>query len=136
MRKIDKIIIHCTATYEGREVSIETIDKWHKARGWKGVGYHFLIGLDGTVSYGRDVATIGAHTRGQNGSSLGIAYVGGVDAQKEPKDTMTEKQELSMLELIRGLRIVFGDLALHGHNEYANKACPSFDVQEKYKFLI
>ena len=138
MRDVSQIIIHCSATREGQEVSVDTIREWHLNRGWSDIGYHFLIGLDGKVYPGRDLDKVGAHTKGQNLNSIGICYVGGVEKDgKTPKDTMTEMQDISMLELIKSLRLIFGKkLELHGHNEFANKACPSFDVQEKYKFLI
>lgn len=141
MRNINKIILHCTATAEGKEYSVETIREWHMKRGFSDIGYHYLIGLDGTIHLGRDVFKQGAHTKGENKSSIGVAYVGGVEAVRvggkwKPKDTMTQAQETGFLVLYNSLKIVFGDLALHGHNEYANKACPSFIVKDKYKFLV
>lgn len=135
MRAIKKIILHCTATKEGEIFSVETIRKWHLKRGWSDIGYHYLIAIDGTIDLGRPVFKQGAHTQGENQYSIGIAYVGGVDAQSEAKDTMTAEQEESFLMLYNSLKIVFGPLSLHGHNEFSNKACPSFIVNEKYKFL-
>ncbi len=137
MRYLRRIIIHCSATREGEEVSVETIRNWHTSppRNWSDIGYHFVIGLDGTVFQGRPIDKQGAHTRGQNADSIGICYIGGVDKDLNPKDTMTEIQDISLLELVKSLRLIFGELNLHGHNEYSSKACPSFDVQEKYKFL-
>ncbi len=64
VRKINKIIIHCTATPEGRDIDAETIDKWHINRGWSGIGYHYVVKLDGTIEEGRSVNKTGAHTRG------------------------------------------------------------------------
>tara|TARA_R110000751_G_scaffold73954_1_gene149643 strand:+ start:1452 stop:1868 length:417 start_codon:yes stop_codon:yes gene_type:complete len=137
VRYLRRIIIHCSATREGEEVSVETIRNWHTSppRNWSDIGYHFVIGLDGTVFQGRPIDKQGAHTRGQNADSIGICYIGGVDKDLNPKDTMTEIQDISLLELVKSLRLIFGELNLHGHNEYSSKACPSFDVQEKYKFL-
>lgn len=137
MRYLRSIIIHCSATREGQDVSVETIRDWHTSppRNWSDIGYHFVIGLDGTVFRGRPINKQGAHTRGQNADSIGICYIGGVDKDLNPKDTMTEIQDISLLELVKSLRLIFGELNLHGHNEYSSKACPSFDVQEKYKFL-
>ena len=105
MRKIDKLIIHCTATPEGREVSVETIRKWHLGRGWRDIGYHFVIGLDGEVHEGRPIEQTGAHTKGQNYDSIGIAYVGGVEAKKvngewKAKDTRTDKQKEALEDLL------------------------------------
>ena len=137
MRNLSRIIIHCSATREGQDVSVDTIRRWHEDRGWSDIGYHFVIGIDGTIHRGRDIDKIGAHTYRHNLDSIGVCYVGGLEEDgKTPKDTMTEMQEIAMLELIKSLRVTFGKLRLHGHNEFAAKACPSFDVQEKYKFLI
>ena len=80
MRDINKIIIHCSATPEGRDVNTETIRQWHTAKGWSDIGYHYVIELDGSVNMGRDIDRIGAHTKGHNTGSIGICYVGGMDA--------------------------------------------------------
>ena len=77
MRPITEIIIHCTATPEGREFSIDDIRRWHRARGFADVGYHFVIHLDGSVSTGRPLTQAGAHCAGHNNNSIGVAYVGG-----------------------------------------------------------
>ena len=135
MRQVKKIILHCTATVEGQEFDITDVDRWHKKRGWKSVGYHYLIKQDGTLQVGRSLDEVVSHAKGENSDSIGIVYVGGLDANKEPKDTMTVYQELTLMELIFSLRTVFHWMPVHGHNEYSNKACPSFDVQEKYKFI-
>ena len=132
MRDIDKIIIHCSATPEGRDVKTSTIKQWHTAKGWSDIGYHYVIELDGSVNMGRDIDRIGAHTRGENTGSIGISYVGGMDANMEhPKDTRTAKQKEGLKCLISDLRSTYGDLTIHGHNEFASKACPSFDVQKE-----
>tara|TARA_R110000824_G_scaffold147513_3_gene316983 strand:- start:454 stop:876 length:423 start_codon:yes stop_codon:yes gene_type:complete len=135
MRDIKRIILHCTATIEGKDYSVETIRKWHLKRNWSDIGYHYLIGIDGSINLGRPIFKQGAHTLGENFDSVGVAYVGGLDAEKKPKDTMTEEQETAFLMLYYSLKTCFGALSLHGHNEYANKACPSFQVNEKYQFL-
>ena len=80
MRKIDDIIIHCTATAEGRDVSVADIRRWHKARGFVDVGYHYVVYLDGSVHEGRPLAQVGAHCRGHNAHSVGVCYVGGLAA--------------------------------------------------------
>jgi len=135
VRDIKRIILHCTATKEGVDVSLETIKNWHLDRGFKDVGYHYVILLNGEIVLGRNVFTQGAHTSGENEDSIGIAYVGGLDENGKPKDTMSIFQENAFFHLVESLSVTFGKLELHGHNEYSNKACPSFDVQEKYKFL-
>ena len=136
MRDLKRIILHCTATEEGRHVDVNTIRQWHTAppRNWSDIGYHYVIYLDGTINLGRTLSKPGAHTRGHNKDSIGVAYVGGLyDAQ--PADTMNAHQDMSWMMLVNALRITFGPLTLHGHNEFSSKACPSFDVQEKYSFL-
>lgn len=129
MRKINKIIIHCSATPEGRAVTVQEIDKWHRAKGWNGVGYHFVIGLNGEVWSGRNVELAGAHTEGQNANSIGVCYVGGCDKAMKAKDTRTAAQKASLIKLVKELKTKYPNATIHGHNEFAAKACPSFNVQ-------
>lgn len=136
VRQIRKIIIHCTATPEGRDVDAEEINRWHKNRGFSQIGYHYIIKLDGTIEEGRSVHMVGAHTKGQNTGSLGIVYVGGVDNKNKAKDTRTPEQDTALTNLLTYLISKYPDATIHGHNEFANKACPSFDVQKEYSFLI
>lgn len=133
MRRIDKIIIHCSATPEGREVTVETIRRWHKNQGWSDIGYHYIIYLDGSVHEGRPIERIGAHTTGQNTYSIGICYIGGCDKNMKPKDTRTAEQEASLVKLVKSLKERFPGATVHGHNEYAARACPSFDVKKWVK---
>tara|TARA_R100000541_G_scaffold17153_2_gene26963 strand:- start:21281 stop:21694 length:414 start_codon:yes stop_codon:yes gene_type:complete len=135
MRKIDKLIIHCSATRECDDsVNASVIDRWHKARGWKGCGYHFIVLINGTIETGRMIDEVGAHVKGMNKSSLGICYIGGLERDgKTPKDTRTPQQKESLLLLIKTLNKIYPGATLHGHNEFSNKACPSFDVQSQYK---
>ena len=132
-RKIDKIIIHCAATPEGRDVKMETIKSWHvKGRGWSDIGYHYIIELDGAVKAGRPLHRSGAHTKGHNATSIGVCYVGGIDKDKKPKDTRTDAQRKAMDILIDDLKMEHPTASVHGHNEFAAKACPSFDVSKEY----
>jgi N-acetylmuramoyl-L-alanine amidase len=131
MRPIKKVIIHCSATPEGRDVKTETIKEWHTAKGWSDIGYHYVIELDGSIVEGRPIELIGAHCLGQNKFSIGICYVGGMNkSMSKPKDTRTEEQKVSLTELINELKSKF-DLSVHGHNQFSNKACPSFDVENE-----
>jgi len=132
MRAIKEIIIHCSATVEGKDFSVEDIDRWHKQRGWSGVGYHYVIRLDGTIEAGRPLDKIGAHCKGRNQGSIGICYIGGVDSNNDPKDTRTQAQKISLQRLVSGLDVTFGGLKVYGHNSFANKACPSFNVDKEY----
>lgn len=131
-RAISEIIIHCTATPEGRDVSVETIRGWHKAQGWKDIGYHWVVLLDGAVKPGRPEAEIGSHVAGHNTGTLGVVYVGGVAVDgKAAKDTRTPAQKAALLALCRALIQRYPAIRkVTGHNQYANKACPSFDVRK------
>lgn len=131
MRKIDKIIIHCAATPKGKPFTVADIDRWHRQRGFRCIGYHYVIYLDGSIHKGRPVEQIGAHCTGQNARSIGICYIGGCAKDgKTPKDTRTEAQRAALISLITQLKSEYPKATIHGHNEFANKACPSFDVQK------
>jgi len=137
MRKIDKIIIHCTATREGQAVSVADVSRWHKERGFNSIGYHYLLGLNGEVWEGRQLDVIGAHTTGYNAESIGICYVGGLDAKGKPKDTRTIKQKEALITLIKKLKSkIKNEITVHGHYNFnANKECPCFDAYGEYKYL-
>ena len=132
MRAIHKIIIHCTATREGDDISVDTIRRWHLARGWSDIGYHYVIDIKGNINAGRPIELIGAHCKGENKYSIGIAYVGGVEADGvTPKDTRTKAQKDSIIRLVKKLKGCYPDVTIHGHNEYSNKACPSYNIQDE-----
>lgn len=84
MRKINEIIIHCSATAEGKDFTVQDITRWHKQRGFKTIGYHYVIYRNGTVATGRDIAEIGAHCKGHNANSIGICYIGGLTSDRTP----------------------------------------------------
>ena len=131
MRKITKIILHCSATPEGRDYTVADIDRWHKQRGWQGIGYHYVVYRDGSVHPGRPVEQIGAHTSGHNTNSIGVCYIGGVAADGEtPKDTRTPAQRAALRDLVELLRAEYPGATIHGHREFANKACPSFNIKD------
>lgn len=130
MRKITKIIIHCSATPEGRDYTVADIDCWHKQKGWKGIGYHYVVYRDGSVHTGRNIGEIGAHCTGQNANSIGVCYIGGLSADgKTAKDTRTPEQKKALRDLVKHLQTKYPNATIHGHNEFANKACPCFDVK-------
>ena len=136
MRKIDKIIVHCSGTSEFQDFDITNIKDWHvNGNGWSDVGYHFIIKLDGTIQDGRPIKKIGAHVKGKNRSSIGICYIGGMNRDMtEWEDTRTEKQKESLLLLINDLKERFPNTIVYGHKDFTNKKlCPSFDAKEEYK---
>ena len=135
MRAIKKIIVHCSATREGQDIGIDTIREWHvNDRGWSDIGYHYVIELDGAVKIGRQVERTGAHTVGHNADSIGICYVGGVESDGiTPKDTRTDSQKLSLLNLITVLKSMYPEAVVYGHRDFSTKACPSFDAKKEYE---
>ena len=134
MRVINKIIVHCTATKEGRDFDIEDVRNWHvEGNGWRDVGYHYLVKLDGTIQLGRPLEVAGAHCKGHNEDSIGVCYVGGLDGFGEPCDTRTTEQVDSLGALIYTLVHTFPGSEVYGHRDFANKACPSFDARKEYQ---
>lgn len=132
MRKITRIIIHCSATPAGRHVTVSDIDLCHRQRGFNGIGYHYVIYLDGSVHPGRPENLIGAHCKGYNADSIGICYAGGCDSNMRPADTRTPQQRKALVDLVAELRRRYPDATVHGHNEFAAKACPSFNVAKEF----
>ena len=137
MRKIDKIIIHCAATPEGIEFDWTDIDKWHKRRGWSGIGYHYVIKLDGTIQSGRPLEKIGSHAKGFNRNSIGVCYIGGIDGQRIPKDTRTPEQKKALIDLLSWLKLEYPEAEILGHCDLpkVTKDCPSFSAKDEYKDL-
>ena len=140
MKDVKKIIVHCSATREGDDsINAEVIDRWHKKRGWKGIGYHFVVLIDGSIETGRMINKCGAHTKGMNCKSIGVCYIGGVESERNDKgkqsakDTRTPEQIATLLELLRLLKKIYPDAKIHGHRDFAAKACPSFDAKDEYK---
>ena len=134
MRKINEIIVHCTATADGKNFKAADIDRWHKAKGWNGIGYHHVVDLDGTVEPGRPENEAGAHCLKHNTNSIGVVYVGGLASDgKTPKDTRTQKQKAALVKLLTELKHRYPNATIHGHRDFAAKACPSFDATKEYK---
>ena len=136
IRRIDKIIVHCTATPEGRHHTVEDIRRWHKQQGWSDIGYHYVVYLDGSVHEGRHIDVAGAHCNGHNAASIGVVYVGGVATDgKTAKDTRTEVQKAAMLSLLLELKTLYPKAKICGHRDLSDKACPSFDATYEYRRL-
>lgn len=157
MNKIDAIVIHCSATRAGQDVRAADIDKWHKERGFSRIGYNYVIDLDGTVEVGRPLTMDGAHcnTAGLSGlsynkHSIGICYVGGLDAFGNPADTRTPEQKLALANLVYKLMEEYPIVEVIGHrdaspdkngdgvisrNEWI-KQCPCFDVKSEFPIAV
>ena len=134
-RQIDLIVVHCTATKPSADVHVAAVDRWHRQRGFAGIGYHFLITLDGSIEAGRPLEQVGAHCLGHNAHSVGVAYVGGLDANGRPADTRTAAQKQALVELLQRLRQFFPQAEIAPHRRFAAKACPCFDVDKEYAKL-
>lgn len=132
MRNINLIIVHCSATPEGRNVAVADIDRWHRERGFDGIGYHYVVYIDGSVHEGRPLNKVGAHCKGHNAHSIGICYIGGVDLDGKPKDTRTLAQKDALVNLLMRLKRRFPKAVIRGHRDFAAKACPSFDATKEY----
>lgn len=133
---VTEIIVHCTATAEGRAVTVADVDRWHRQKGWSGIGYHYLIYIDGSCHAGRPEAKAGAHCLGHNAHSIGVCYVGGLATDgKTPKDTRTPAQKAALVKLLRELKARYPKAKVYGHRDFAAKACPCFDAQTEYKDL-
>jgi hypothetical protein len=140
-RKITEIIVHCTATRpdwwdrKSTAAKVAEIRRWHTApkpagNGWSDIGYHFLIDRDGTIAKGRDMSRDGAHVLGRNKGTIGISLFGGHGSAETDHfaDHFTPKQDAALRTLIADLRKQYGDVPVTGHNQYAAKACPGFNV--------
>lgn len=149
MRTISLIVVHCSATKVNQKVTIEDIDRWHKARKWKGCGYHYVIYQDGSIHKGRPLEQKGAHVENHNAHSIGICYIGGYDLQGKAADTRTLEQKQSLLNLLTQLHAQFPRAIILGHrdlspdlnhdgkitpNEYI-KQCPCLDAITEYRDL-
>ena len=133
MNNPKEIILHCASTPEGKDFTVQDIDKWHKQRGFKKIGYHYVIYRDGTIKKGRLDNEIGAHCLGHNKDSIGICYIGGLSADgKTPRDTRTVEQKESLYKLVKGLMFNYGITLdhIHCHNEFAKKECPCFKIYD------
>lgn len=144
-RKIAKLILHCSATPEGEDFSIDSIDASHKSRKFsyyidpidgkkRYIGYHYIIKRDGTIVRCRPENIRGCHVSNHNYDSIGVCYIGGCPPRTvanwncKGKDTRTPAQKASIIKLYNELKSRYPAATLHGHNEFANKSCPSFIV--------
>jgi N-acetyl-anhydromuramyl-L-alanine amidase AmpD len=148
MRDIRTIVLHCSATKAGQRVTVADIDSWHKQRGFKKIGYHYVIYESGEIATGRELTEVGAHVEGHNTESIGICYTGGLDAGTgKPADTRTESQKKAIRELLQTLKMQFPKATICGHRDFSKdtngngiidpnerlKECPCFDAKIEYK---
>lgn len=134
MRSIEFLVLHCTASQPDTTVQA-ILNYWKNELEWKTVGYHHLIKYDGTINNLLPIEKVSNGVQGYNSVSINIAYIGGIDKQGHPKDTRSEFQKASLLELVIKYKSMFPDAVVQGHRDFPNvkKACPSFDAKNEYK---
>lgn len=144
---IEYIVIHCSATNPNQDIGAAEIDQWHRAKGWSGIGYHFVICRDGKIELGKPLHRIGAHAYGYNRVSWGLCMVGGVDSKNKPEDNFTNEQYTSLRNLLNVLSNIEPKAGILGHRDLSPdingdgviekwewmKDCPCFDVREFIK---
>ena len=136
MRKITLIVLHCSAVRPNQTSSADQIDSWHKSRGWKGIGYHFVVRRDGSIENGRPIEEPGAHVASHNKYSIGVCYEGGLNAAGNPADTRTPEQVRALRELVERLHERFPNAVIVGHHDLNHgKDCPCFNAVSEYAEL-
>ena len=149
MRDIKYILVHATATKQGQNFTAKDIDRWHKQRGWSGIGYHYVIDIYGNLEKGRPENRIGAHVKGYNRNSIGVVYVGGLNKNLAPKDTRTNAQKEALKTLLKSLKTRYPKAKILGHRDFSKdlngngflepfefiKTCPCYDAKTEYKTL-
>jgi N-acetylmuramoyl-L-alanine amidase len=135
MRPINEIIVHCSATKPSMDIGADWIRKIHVQQNkWKDIGYHYVIRRNGAIENGRLLSQIGAHCEGHNTGTIGICMVGGISETGRAENNFTPAQFETVQRLIRDLVAEFPAIVkLSGHNDYANKACPCFNVHDKLR---
>lgn len=147
--KVEYLIVHCSATPEGLDLNANDINRMHRNRGFSMIGYHKVIKLNGVVEEGRPMDKQGAHVKGYNHKSIGICYIGGLDAARKAKDTRTELQQVALVNELTALKKKFPNAKIVGHRDLSPdldgdgvieshewmKMCPCFSAMEEYDFL-
>jgi len=133
MRIITLLIVHCSAVRPGQRSSAKDIDRWHRDKGWNGIGYHYVVRRDGSMEPGRPIEEVGAHCVGHNSHSIGICYEGGLDEHGEEADTRTPEQKVALRKLLEELHGRFPKALIVGHHDLnPGKKCPCYDVVSEY----
>ena len=140
--RTDWLVVHCSATLATATVGAADIRRWHLGQGWADIGYHYVIGRDGTLETGRAEDTVGSHVKGFNRASIGICLVGGLGTDGTPENNFTAEQFACLRALLGDLKARYTGARIRGHREFSpdldkdgritsnefSKACPCFDV--------
>lgn len=136
MRNINILVVHCSATPPSMDIGAKEIREWHIAKGWKDIGYNYVIRRNGVIEGGRDLdkdgdfdEEVGAHAEGFNANSIGICMVGGTNTKGAPDANFTLAQYNALHGLLQAKSRQYHGCIIKGHRDYSTKACPSFDVQ-------
>lgn len=130
------IVVHCSATQEGRDYTVRDITRWHLQRGFNTIGYHYVIYRDGTIHEGRNINTPGAHCYGVNNCSVGVCYIGGQrklpNGELQNADTRTPAQMEALKVLLKLLKLKWPEAKICGHRDFSTKDCPCFNATAEY----
>lgn len=137
MKEVLYIVLHCTCTGPSQHVTVDDIDRWHKARGWEKIGYHWYVDRDGNIIQGREEYYAGAHVRHYNQHAIGVCYEGGLDEKGRYADTRTPAQKAKLYFLLKDLKESYPNAKIVGHRDFPNvhKECPCLDAQTEYADL-
>lgn len=138
MKEVLYLVLHCSSTRVSQKVTVDDIDRWHRARGWSGgCGYHWVVLQDGTIQAGRPEKFAGAHVKHYNQHAIGICYVGGVDDKGNCADTRTPEQKAALWFLLKDLKQSYPNAKIVGHCNFPHvrKLCPCLDAQKEYASL-
>lgn len=130
-RQIKWLIVHCAFTKTSMDIDADVIDRWHRNKGWSGIGYNWFVKLDGTLENGRPLKKRAAAAIGLGANSKGfhVCYAGGMGKDGKPEDNINPDQMFSILKLFRELKEIYPDIKIAGHNQFDAKACPCFDMR-------
>jgi hypothetical protein len=136
--RIDRIVIHCSATKASQDYSFEQLERDHRLRGFRECGYNFYVRKDGSVFEGRNIGDELAHATGYNRNSIAICYEGGLNEVGMPHDTRTQEQREVLLKMVIFFHAVYPDALVLGHRDLpmVNKDCPCFDVKNEYRLWV
>ena len=137
-RRIEFLVVHCSATRVNIPFTEEQLLECHLLRGFRGIGYHFYITKDGVLHETRPMSQIGAHALGFNLHSIGVCYEGGLDELGKPADTRTPQQRETLRRVLSELKSLFPQARIMGHYQLSaniHKACPCYNPMEEYKDL-
>lgn len=140
-KKTDYIVVHSSLTPNSSKITSNTIDEWHRKRGWLKIGYHFVITTDGKIDLGRDMGDVGAHAKDNNAHTVSVCLIGGADKDGEIENNFNQAQMESLFYLLSVLTSIYKDAKVVGHDDLVSSTkCPSFDIKswwDKHKnFLI